>query len=92
MPTRNVNLTDHFDDLVTRLIKSGRFKNVSEAVRAGLHLLECQEREEAAKLEALRRDAAMGMEAYRRGDYTVIEDDKSLGGFFEDLAEETEKA
>ena len=44
MPTRNVNLTDHFDNFIQARIKSGRFSNASEVVREGLRLLEQRER------------------------------------------------
>ena len=91
MPTRNVNLTDHYDSFLTRQIEGGRFKNVSEAVRAGLHLLERQEREEEAKLEALRREAKAGQDAYERGDYTSIANDEALDQFFDNLAKEASK-
>ena len=50
MVTRNVVLTDKQADLLDGLVKSGRYQNVSESMRAGLRLLE---REEAA-LDALR--------------------------------------
>lgn len=43
MVTRNVVLTDAQDELVQALVASGRFQNVSEALRAGLRLLEQQE-------------------------------------------------
>ena len=91
MPTRNVNLTDHYDALIGKLVAAGRFKNVSEAVRAGLHLLEREEQTYAAKLEALRREAAIGREAYERGDYTVLEDDQALSNFFADIRDEANK-
>ncbi len=40
MPTRNINLTDHFDNFIEQAVAAGRFGNASEAVRAGLNLLE----------------------------------------------------
>lgn len=43
MPTRNVVLTDHQSALLDRLVEGGRFQNVSEAMRAGLRLLEDRE-------------------------------------------------
>lgn len=46
----SVTLSDHFEQFVASEIASGRFGNTSEVVRAGLRLLE---REEKA-LEALR--------------------------------------
>ena len=91
MPTRNINLTDHFDLFVGQSIESGHYKNASEVVRAGLRLLERQVRMEAAKLEALRRDVEAGREAYERGDFTVVEDDAALDRFFDEVAWEAKK-
>lgn len=54
MPTRNVNLTDELDRFVTAKVKSGRYENASEVVRAALRALERDEREYKAKLAALR--------------------------------------
>ncbi|MDF0602594.1 type II toxin-antitoxin system ParD family antitoxin [Psychromarinibacter sp. C21-152] len=45
MATRNVVLTQQQEELVQALVASGRYQNASEALRAGLRLLE---REEAA--------------------------------------------
>ena len=45
MVTRNVVLTTQQADLVERLVSSGRFQNASEALRAGLRLLEQDEYE-----------------------------------------------
>lgn len=54
MPTRNVNLTDELDRFVLKKIKSGRYENASEVVRAGLRTLEREEQQYKAKLSALR--------------------------------------
>ncbi|HZT31699.1 MAG TPA: type II toxin-antitoxin system ParD family antitoxin [Bryobacteraceae bacterium] len=54
MPTRNVNLTDELDRFVTEKVKSGRYENASEVVRAALRTLEREEQEDAARLAALR--------------------------------------
>lgn len=43
MGTRNVVLTDQQDALLQALVASGRYQNVSEALRAGLRLLEQEE-------------------------------------------------
>lgn len=45
MVTRNVVLTEAQDQLVQALVASGRYQNVSEAMRAGLRLLEQEEAE-----------------------------------------------
>jgi putative addiction module CopG family antidote len=49
MPTRNVNLTDGLDHFVAQKIRSGRYENASEVVRAGLRMLERDERQYEAK-------------------------------------------
>ncbi|MEH6717128.1 type II toxin-antitoxin system ParD family antitoxin [Parasphingorhabdus flavimaris] len=85
MPTRNINLTDHFDQFLANQLDSGRFKNASEVVRAGLSLLERAETEDAIKLEALRKVSALGLAAYEKGEFTRIEGDGALDRFFEEL-------
>ena len=54
MPTRNVNLTDELDHFVAKKVKSGRYENASEVVRAGLRTLEREEQKYEAKLATLR--------------------------------------
>ena len=54
MPTRNVNLTDELDRFVLKKVKSGRYENASEVVRAALRTLEREDQEYEAKLTALR--------------------------------------
>lgn len=40
----NIALTKHFEELIANLIASGRYNNSSEVVRAGLRLLDAEER------------------------------------------------
>jgi antitoxin ParD1/3/4 len=54
MPTRNVNLSPELDRFVAARVKSGRFENASEVVRAALRSLERDERLFEAKLATLR--------------------------------------
>jgi antitoxin ParD1/3/4 len=54
MPTRNVNLTPQMDRLVETKIRNGQYANASEVIRAGLRALEEDEREDAARIDALR--------------------------------------
>jgi antitoxin ParD1/3/4 len=74
MPTRNVNLTEHFDRFIEAGVTSGRFSNASEVVREGLRLLEQREKEDSAKLEWLRA-AKEGFDAADRGDYVTLRSD-----------------
>lgn len=39
----NIALTKHFEELIERLVGSGRYNNSSEVVRAGLRILEAEE-------------------------------------------------
>jgi antitoxin ParD1/3/4 len=68
MPTRNVNLTDHYDTFIEDSIAAGRFANASEAVRAGLKLLERQDAEDKARIEWLRSTTQEAFAALARGD------------------------
>ena len=63
MPTRNINLTPELDEFVDAKLQSGRYANASEVVRAGLRALEEDEREDQAKLEALRSALQAGEES-----------------------------
>ena len=81
MPTRNVNLTDHYSDFIDESIAAGRFSNASEAVRAGLHLLERQAAEDRAKIEWLRGAAQQGIDALDRGHYKVVRSRPEIGPF-----------
>ena len=67
MPTRNVYLTEHYDSFIAEAVEAGRYSNAGEAVRAGLRLLEQQEREDQAKIEWLRGAAQNAMAALDRG-------------------------
>lgn len=58
MPT-SIALSPHFESFIQEQIKSGRYNNVSEVIRAGLRELE--EREQARKLEALQAAIVAGI-------------------------------
>jgi len=72
MPTRNVNLTEHFDRFIESGVTSGRFSNASEVVREGLRLLEQREQENKARIEWLRASAREGFDDIGRGDYVTV--------------------
>jgi antitoxin ParD1/3/4 len=85
MPTRNVNLTDHYDDFVNQLVTSGHFSNASEVMRAGLRLLEERTQEESAKLAVLRSLAAEGFRELDQGQGIVLDGKRRLAEFISDL-------
>jgi antitoxin ParD1/3/4 len=75
MPTRNVVLTDHQQDVIETLVKSGRYQNASEVLREGLRLIERREREDALKLEALRQATQVGLADLAAGRFTDVRSD-----------------
>ena len=40
----DIALTKHFEELIARLVASGRYNNSSEVVRAGLRILDAEEK------------------------------------------------
>lgn len=73
----SVTLGKHLEEFIARQIKDGRFSSASEAIRAGLRLLE----EREVKLNALRQALKEG-EKSGGVDY-------SLKGLIEDLDKES---
>ena len=78
MPTRNINLTEHFDRFVAAQVDAGRYKNASEVFRAGLRLLEQQTQSEEQKLTLLRRLAAEGLSALDQGQGLSVSSERGL--------------
>jgi antitoxin ParD1/3/4 len=72
----SVTLGKHFEEFIARQLKNGRYSSASEAIRAGLRLLE----EREVKLDALRRALKEGEES----GFT----DYSLEGLVEELDKE----
>jgi antitoxin ParD1/3/4 len=60
MPTRNINLTPQMDEFVDAKIQSGQYANASEVLRAGLRALEQEEKEDRARLKAIRAAVLAG--------------------------------
>jgi antitoxin ParD1/3/4 len=76
MPTRNVVLSEHQQQLVETLVQSGRYQNASEVLREGLRLIEERDRREEAKLKALQQAARQGWADVSAGRYTDMGDDQ----------------
>lgn len=55
----SILLGDHFENFIDTRVSTGRFKNASEVVRAGLRLLE----EEESKIIALKNAIDQGIES-----------------------------
>ena len=83
MPTRNVNLTAHFDQFIETGITSGRFSSASEVVREALRLLEQREAEDKARLEWLRNAAQESFAALDRGESIAFDSVDDLAAYIE---------
>jgi antitoxin ParD1/3/4 len=55
----SISLGDHFESFVDSKVSTGRFKNASEVIRAGLRLLE----EEETKVGALKKAIKDGIDS-----------------------------
>ena len=56
--TKNTSITlgSHFEETIKRIVKSGRYASVSEVVRAGIRMVEEEER----RIELLRQEIIKG--------------------------------
>lgn len=59
MKNTSISLGNYFDQFVSSQVSAGRYKNVSEVVRAGLRLLE----DEESKVIALRNAIQKGIDS-----------------------------
>jgi antitoxin ParD1/3/4 len=91
MPTRNINLTEHFDHFVEHQVSSGRYSNASEIVREALRLLEVQEQERQAKLKALRQAAKQGFDEIDQGKGIVLKGKKAISRFVTEIEAEIKR-
>ncbi|SFI87993.1 type II toxin-antitoxin system ParD family antitoxin [Planctomicrobium piriforme] len=78
MPTRNVNLTEHYDQFISEQVEAGKFQNASEVLRAGLRLLEQQSQTEEQQLALLKKLAREGFAALDQGAGLAISTSKDL--------------
>lgn len=74
MKNTSISLGNYFDQFVSSQVSSGRYKNVSEVIRAGLRLLE----EEESKTLALRAAIQEGLDSPRVENFDFKENLKKL--------------
>jgi len=77
----NISLTAPLEALVQEKVASGFYNNASEVVREALRLMHDRDQRDAAKLERLRKEAALGFAALNRGELST----RSVGQIFDDV-------
>ena len=76
MPTKNVSLSKQQEKFIHESIRRGAYRNASEVVRAGLRLLERDEKRDAMKLARLRKLTREAVAEVERGEYEIVEVDE----------------
>lgn len=61
MKNTSISLGDYFDNFVSSQVSAGRYKNVSEVIRAGLRLLEDEESKAIALRAAIQKGIKSGI-------------------------------
>tara|TARA_A100001011_G_scaffold148949_1_gene157090 strand:- start:271 stop:519 length:249 start_codon:yes stop_codon:yes gene_type:complete len=74
MKNTSVSLGSYFDDFISNQVSAGRYKNVSEVIRAGLRMLENEE----SKSIALRNAMQEGLNSPLVEDFDFDENLKKL--------------
>ena len=74
MKNTSISLGNYFDQFVQTQVSAGRYKNVSEVIRAGLRLLENEE----SKVIALKNAIQVGLNSPRVDNFDFDENLKKL--------------
>lgn len=74
MKNTSISLGNYFDQFVSSQVSAGRYKNVSEVIRAGLRLLEDEEN----KVTALKNAIQKGLDSPRVENFDFDENLKRL--------------
>lgn len=74
MKNTSISLGNYFDQFVSSQVSAGRYKNVSEVVRAGLRLLD----DEESKTIVLKAAIQKGLDSPRVEDFDFKENLKKL--------------
>ena len=66
-------LSDDMEEFANAQVQSGEYSSVTEVIRAGLHLLEDRDTLRQIKLERLRKEIAISIEAADRGEVAPLD-------------------
>ena len=86
-----VTLPAELEELVKAKVSSGQFNSSGEVIREGLRLLEEKDALRQIKLDRLRKDIAIGIEAADRGELAPLDVDAIIAEGHQKLAERARK-
>lgn len=72
----NISLTPELEKLIEERVRSGLYNSASEVVREGLRLLIERDQFKQMKLEEIRRQVQVGMDASNRGE--VVSEEEAM--------------
>lgn len=78
MRSRNITLTEHFEQFLEDQLRSGRFKDANEVPGAGLRLLEHQMQTDVQQLSRLKSLTEAGFRSLDSHDSISITSDEDL--------------
>ena len=78
MRSRNITLTEHFEQFLEDQLRSGRFKDANEVPGAGLQLLEHQMQTDVQQLSRLKSLTEAGFRSLDSHDSLSITSDEDL--------------
>ncbi|MEW9903358.1 type II toxin-antitoxin system ParD family antitoxin [Pseudomonas putida] len=90
MATHNIVVPNPMEQSIEALVKSGRYQNFSEVVRAGLRMVLEHEAEETARLEALRNATSVGLMQLEAAEFDEVDADQ-LGTYLDELGQVASK-
>ncbi|MFA6244000.1 MAG: type II toxin-antitoxin system ParD family antitoxin [Candidatus Hydrogenedentales bacterium] len=74
----NVSLTPELETYIQAKVTSGRYSSASEVMREALRLLQDHDQLQAIKLEALRKEIAIGIEQADRGEFSPLDIEETI--------------
>lgn len=77
-----ITLSPESEAIVKAKVESGEFESATEVIREALRGLDQRDRERERKLDAMRREVAIGLEQLARGEYRSYD---SMDEFIEDV-------
>ncbi len=86
-----IALSSELEEIVNASVQSGQFNSSGEVIRAGLQLLQEQNILRQIRLEQLRKDIAIGIEAADRGEVAPLDVEAIIAEGHKRLAERSRK-